>query len=96
MLKSAVVKKDAMVLTFDHAEGLALRPSPGRNEFLIAGKDGIYHSAEATVKGKTLIVRSPDVPQPVSVRYAWSNTAVASLFNGAGLPASSFRTDGGK
>lgn len=96
VLKSAAVKKDAMVLTFDHAEGLALRPSPGRNEFLIAGKDGMYHAADVTVKGKTLIVRSPEVPQPASVRYAWSNTATASLFNGAGLPASSFRTDMGK
>jgi sialate O-acetylesterase len=29
----------------------------------------------------------------VAVRYAWDNTAEPTLFNKAGLPASSFRTD---
>ncbi|MEE2898407.1 MAG: hypothetical protein VX815_08045 [Gemmatimonadota bacterium] len=29
----------------------------------------------------------------VTVRYAWQNWIVGSLFNNAGLPASSFRTD---
>src|SRR6185436_14574050 len=36
---------------------------------------------------------SPRVPKPIAVRYAWTNAATASLFNGCGLPASSFRTD---
>jgi sialate O-acetylesterase len=38
-------------------------------------------------------VKSPDVPEPVAVRYAWSNTPDANLFNGAGLPAAPFRSD---
>jgi sialate O-acetylesterase len=34
------------------------------------------------------------VPDPVAVRYAWQNNPVmANLVNGAGLPASSFRSD---
>ena len=37
---------------------------------------------------------SKAVPQPVAVRYAWaSNPEGANLVNGAGLPASLFRTD---
>jgi len=33
------------------------------------------------------------VPNPKEVRYAWQSNPVATLFNGAGLPASPFRTD---
>jgi hypothetical protein len=33
------------------------------------------------------------VKEPVAVRYAWSNNPDCTLFNGAGLPASPFRTD---
>jgi len=32
----------------------------------------------------------------VAVRYAWADNPVATLFNGAGLPAAPFRTDRGK
>lgn len=33
------------------------------------------------------------IAHPVAVRYAWENWLVGTLFNTAGLPASSFRTD---
>jgi sialate O-acetylesterase len=41
----------------------------------------------------TVIVSSQSVPEPVAVRYAWQSYPVATLFNGAGLPAEPFRTD---
>ena len=45
-------------------------------------------------EGDTVIVSSPTVPQPASVRYAWSsNSPWANLFNKDGLPAQTFRTD---
>ena len=31
--------------------------------------------------------------QPKQVRYAWQSNPAATLFNGAGLPATPFRTD---
>ena len=34
----------------------------------------------------------PNIKNPVFVRYAWSDTSTASLFNSEGLPASSFST----
>jgi sialate O-acetylesterase len=40
-----------------------------------------------------VIVSSKDVAKPKSVRYAWADNPVWSLENGAGLPASPFRTD---
>ena len=34
------------------------------------------------------------VPAPVAARYAWAENPDCNLVNGAGLPATSFRTDG--
>ena len=48
----------------------------------------------AHIDGDTLIVRSPQVAKPVSVRYAWADNPVGgNLYNGAGLPAVPFRSD---
>jgi sialate O-acetylesterase len=40
-----------------------------------------------------VIVWSKSVPDPKAVRYAWQSNPAATLLNGAGLPASPFRTD---
>ncbi len=40
-----------------------------------------------------MVVSSPQVPQPVAVRYAWANAPTCNLYNKEGLPASPFRTD---
>lgn len=91
--RSFTVKKDAVILTFDYAKGLTLRPETGKPLFMIAGADSVFHPAEASVKGATVIVRSAAVKDPIAVRYGWDNVVKGTLFNGAGLPASSFRTD---
>jgi sialate O-acetylesterase len=60
----------------------------------IAGDDKVWHWAEASIDGDTLLVSSEKVPAPVAVRYAFAmNPAGANLYNKAGLPASPFRTD---
>ena len=63
-------------------------------DFEIAGTDKVFYPAQATiVNGKEVLVKSSSVPQPVAVRYAWSNWVVGTLFDTNLLPASSFRTD---
>lgn len=82
------------VLSFDHAEkGLVLRAGKEGSGFQIAGADSVFLDARVQVKGNTLIVSHPSIKDPRAVRYAFTNTAAGTLFNGAGLPASSFRTD---
>ena len=91
--KSMEIKKDKIRIFFDHAtEGLT---SYGKKltEFEIAGKDKVFHPATAEITKEGLYVSSPDVPQPVAVRYAFQSFVTGTLFNTAGLPASSFRTD---
>ncbi len=79
-------------IEFSHADGLHSRedPLPG---FELAGPDRVFHPATAEIDGNSVMVSSPDVAHPVAVRYAWEDTAFPQLFNSAGLPASSFRTD---
>jgi len=60
---------------------------------VIAGADQQWKPAQARIEGDKVIVSSPDVPQPVAVRYAWSENPDCNPYNGAGLPASPFRTD---
>ena len=65
---------------FDHsANGLESRGGPLRG-FEIAGRDGNFTPAEARIDGTTVIVSSPAVPQPVAVRYAWTDNPDANLF----------------
>jgi len=62
--------------------------------FTIAGADGNYVPAEAKIDGATVLVSSATVTSPKAVRYAWDyNPVEANLVNGAGLPASLFRSD---
>jgi sialate O-acetylesterase len=62
-------------------------------EFEIAGKDKVFYPANATIYRNTVIVTSPQVKEPVAVRYAFKDYVKGELFSGEGLPVSSFRTD---
>lgn len=62
--------------------------------FAIAGADKKWVWADAVIDGKTVVVSSPEVAEPVAVRYAFSSNPVGcNLYNRDGLPASPFRTD---
>ena len=61
--------------------------------FAICGSDRKWRWAEAKIEGDEVVVWSPEVPNPVAVRYAWADNPIANLYNGAGLPAVPFRTD---
>ncbi|MBF0575168.1 sialate O-acetylesterase [Dysgonomonas sp. GY617] len=61
--------------------------------FAIAGADNRFVWAKAYLDGDKVIVESPEVSSPISVRYSWSNNPEVNLFNSEGLPAAPFRTD---
>jgi sialate O-acetylesterase len=77
-------------ITFTHAEGLQAKGGGELKGFVMAGSDGKYHWASASILGKDVLVTSPKVSQPVFVRYAWANNPDANLTNAVGLPASPF------
>jgi sialate O-acetylesterase len=85
---------DAIRIWFDHAgRTLKTRGDGPVTGFQIAGPDGKYVPAAAKIDGVTVLVSSPDIPNPQSVRYAWDYDPGANLINALGLPVSLFRTD---
>jgi sialate O-acetylesterase len=61
--------------------------------FAISGGDHKFHWADAVIQGDSVVISSPEVAQPVAVRYAWGDSPICNLYNKEGLPASPFRTD---
>ncbi len=82
-----------IVLTFENASGLVLKPVEGRTGFAVAGDNKVYHAAEAKVEGEKIALTSPKVPEPKYVRYLWAQNPAVTVFNEAGLPAAPFRTE---
>ena len=80
-------------LTFSNAEGMKARDDGPVKGFALAGEDRKFHWAGATIQGDHVIVSSPNVPKPAAVRYGWADNPDCNLINGAGLPASPFRSD---
>jgi sialate O-acetylesterase len=107
LFKGLKVEGDKVRLEFDHVgSGLMVglkdgtrkpvveEPTGKLKRFAIAGADKKWVWADAAIDGRTVVVSSPEVKEPVAVRYAFSmNPDGANLFNREGLPASPFRTD---
>ena len=90
----ALFKDNTVTVSFQHTNGGLKTLSPaGLTGFQISGEDQQWEVAEAKIVGETVVVSSPAVSRPAAVRYAWKDWPATSLANGAGLPASPFRTD---
>ncbi|MHA6247468.1 sialate O-acetylesterase [Pontibacter sp. CAU 1760] len=87
------VKGNKAIISFDHADkGLEVKGKSLQN-FEVAGADRKFVKAQAKIVGNKVVVQAKGVREPAAVRFEWSNTVTPTLFNKAGLPASSFRTD---
>jgi sialate O-acetylesterase len=95
IFRTAQVDGDRIILSFTGiGSGLMVKGGGELQQFAIAGADKKFVWAEARIDGDHVIVSSPDVAQPMYVRYAWAdNPEGANLYNKEGLPASPFRTD---
>lgn len=92
--ESMSVEGSQVRVKFSHATGLMSRDGAPKY-FAVAGSDGKYAWAEARIDGESVLISSPAVSAPVAVRYCWADNPVgANLYNGDGLPAAPFRTDG--
>ena len=91
---SLAVMGGKIKLSFTHAGGGLVAKGGPLKYFAIAGPDHQYVWGDAVISGNSVLVSSPQVPNPVSVRYAWADDPEGcNLYNAAGLPASPFRTD---
>jgi sialate O-acetylesterase len=88
------ISGNTITISFKHANGGLKSMNGGAlTGFQIAGEDKQWKAAEAKIVGETVVVSSAEVTKPAAVRYAWKDWPEYSLANGAGLPASPFRTD---
>jgi sialate O-acetylesterase len=91
--QSQVIKGATIELAFTHTDNGLIAKGDTLRGFTIAGADKKFYPARAVISGNRVIVSSSDVANPAAVRYAWANNPDCNLYNGAGLPASPFRTD---
>ena len=92
------IEGNKIYIRFNHvgSKGLDVKDKYGYiKEFSIAGEDQRFYWAKASlIDANTVIVSSPEVNNPVAVRYGWAeNPYELNLYNMEGLPAVPFRTD---
>lgn len=91
--RSVSFEEHTAIVEFHFASGgLKSRDGEPLNEFRIAGADGQYFDAEATIDGSTVRLHADEVAEPTQVRFGWHKLANPNLVNAAGLPASPFQT----
>jgi sialate O-acetylesterase len=90
LYRQVTVEGPALRVWFDHANGLAAKGTELIG-FEVAGADGKYSVATAKIDGTSVIVSSPAVQIPISVRYGWAANPNCNLVNKEGLPASPFQ-----
>lgn len=92
--KDMKVDGNKIILTFTETGGGLTSKDKLLKHFAIAGEDRKFVWGDAVIKGNKVVVSSPEVKNPVAVRYAWANNPEeANLCNKEGLLASPFRTD---
>jgi len=92
LFRQATSEGNSLRIWFDHADGLEAKGG-ALTGFEIAGTDGQFSPAQATIDGNTIVLTNTAVPEPVSARYGWENSPECHLYNHAGLPASPFSTE---
>jgi len=87
------IEGPAMFLAFDPVGAqLASKDGSPVQGFQLAGKDKIFHRANAVIIGNQVRLSSPEVSHPVASRYAWEDNPICSVYCN-GLPLTPFRTD---
>ena len=80
---------NSVKLIFQYADGLKV--TSDADSFFIAGKDGVFHVAKTIeIKDNSITISTDEVAEPCEVKYAWSDFPSPTVYNAAGLPASSF------
>ncbi|GAG01863.1 unnamed protein product, partial [marine sediment metagenome] len=80
-------------ITFDNVGGGLVTRGGAAKGFAIAGAEGPFVWADATIDGDAVVLSAESIAEPKRARYNWANNPIGNLFNQAGLPAAPFRTD---
>lgn len=84
---------DTMKIRFNFTgSGLQTNDGAPPRHFFLAGKEGVFYPATASIQNNEVWLWSADVKQPVAVRYAFTNYPVTNLENKEGFPTVPFRS----
>lgn len=86
-------KPGQLVVSFKNASNGLTTFGKELTGFEIAGENKVFYPANSHLRSKSVILSSPQVEQPVAVRYCFSDFVVGTLFGTDGLPVTSFRSD---
>lgn len=93
MLNNVEIRGETLVVSFDHANGLTTKDGKVPSGFWLSGESGKWFEADSKIEEQTVVLRSPKLPKPRYVRYAFAGKPCVNLVNAAGLPAYPFRSD---
>lgn len=91
--ESMKVEGKEIRVTFAHTDDGLHALDGALKGFEVAGEDQIFVWADARIEGNDVVVSSEVVNAPIAARYAWARNPDCNLIDGAGFPASPFRTD---
>lgn len=89
--KSHIVEDNIVIIDVDNGDGLYSKGDIVG--FMLAGTDGKYYDASATIKNGKIRVTSKDVNNPVYIKYGFSKSPFLNIYNKDGYLMSPFRTD---
>ena len=98
--KDMQIEGDKVMIHLDNECG-AISRFEDIEGFELAGADRVFHPAKAShfwqpgggYWDECIVITSPEVSQPVAVRYCFRNWQLGNLANAGGLPLFPFRTD---
>lgn len=93
VLREMIIEGSLVKLTFDYANNGLTTFGKDLINFEIAGENKRFFPAKGDITRQGISLFSSFVKTPVAVRYGFKNFVTGELYNTAGLPASSFRTD---
>ena len=93
MFKEAKIKENTIVVYFDYAKELKTKNGKAPTGFWLADDSKNWFSADAKIKGKTVVLHTSQISKPKYIRYGFTANPVVNLINELNLPAYPFRTD---
>ena len=95
VFKSITTKDSILLVSFENAPMGLTAFGKEIDNVELAGADKVFYPAKANIVNKQLKVQSSQVPKPVAVRYGFCNFPQGKgfIYNVAGLPVPSFRSD---
>lgn len=90
LFEQVIRQGEQLRIYFTHtARGLVSKGGPPQG-FEVEDTSGNWHAVQAVIQGNNIVVDTTTVPNATAVRYGWANFTNANLYNGVGLPASTF------